>query len=139
MSIVTEAKNNKLKTNTNKKEFTLDNAESLLKGLINGKIDGSEAKERYNKIVDSVDTILKAEVTKSWEKIVEILILSKEIFMKSKTDEKTDSKIDDETDDQKDDEQPDTTDMPELEWRICWAKKKPKRTSNKNTNSRSNV
>ena len=65
MSIVTEAKNNKLKTNTNKKEFTLDNAESLLKGLINGKIDGSKAKERYNKIVDSVDTILKAEVTKS--------------------------------------------------------------------------
>ena len=42
---------------------------------------------------------------------MEILILSKEIFMKSKTDEKTDEKADD----QKDDGQPDTTDMPDLE------------------------
>ena len=42
---------------------------------------------------------------------MEILILSKEIFMKSKTDEKTDEKADD----QKYDGQPDTTDMPDLE------------------------
>ena len=43
--------------------------------------------------------------------MVEILILLKEIFMKSKTGEKTD----DETDDQKDDEQPNTKEMPGLE------------------------
>ena len=41
---------------------------------------------------------------------MKILILLKETFMKSKTDEKTDDK----TDDQKDDEQSDTKDMLEL-------------------------
>ena len=46
LSIVTETKNNKLKTSVDKKEFTLDDAKNLLKGLINRKIDGSEAKER---------------------------------------------------------------------------------------------
>ena len=60
LSIVTEAKSNKLKTSVDKK--------SLLKGLINGKINGSEAKERYNKTVDDVDTILKARVTKNRKK-----------------------------------------------------------------------
>ena len=65
LSLVTEAKNNKLKTRVDKKEFTLDNAESLLKGLVSGKIDGNEGKERYNKIVDDVNAILKAKITKS--------------------------------------------------------------------------
>ena len=46
LSIVTETKNSKLKTSADKKEFTLDDAKNLLKGLINRKIDGSEAKER---------------------------------------------------------------------------------------------
>ena len=46
LSIVTETKNSKLKTSVDKKEFTLDDAKNLLKGLINRKIDGSEAKER---------------------------------------------------------------------------------------------
>ena len=46
LSIVTETKNSKLNTSADKKEFTLDDAKNLLKGLINRKIDGSEAKER---------------------------------------------------------------------------------------------
>ena len=54
LRIVTEVENNKLKTSVGKKEFTLDDTESLLKGLINRKINGSEAKERYNKIFDDV-------------------------------------------------------------------------------------
>ena len=65
LSLVTEAKNNKLKTRVDKKEFTLDDAESLPKGLVNGKIDGSEAKERCNKIIDDVNVILKAKITKN--------------------------------------------------------------------------
>ena len=69
LSIFTEPKSNKLKTSVDKKSF--------LKGLINGKINGSEAKERYNKIVDDVDTILKARVTKNRKKIVDILKLLK--------------------------------------------------------------
>ena len=120
LSIATKAKNNKLKTSTNKEEFTLDDDKRLLKGQVNGKIDRNEAKERYNKTFDNVNTILEARITKNREKIVEILILLKEIFMNSKTDKKkkdkeTDEETDEKTDDQKDDEQPDTTDMLELE------------------------
>ena len=44
-SIITEAKKNKLKISGDGKEFTLDNAESSLKGITSGKIDGSEFKE----------------------------------------------------------------------------------------------
>ena len=39
-SIITEAKKNKSKTTVDGKEFTLDNAESLLKVISNGKING---------------------------------------------------------------------------------------------------
>ena len=39
-----EAKINKLKTNVDREEFMLDDAESLLEGIINGKIKRSEAK-----------------------------------------------------------------------------------------------
>ena len=39
-SIITEAKKNKSKTIVDGKEFTLDNAESLLKVISNGKIKG---------------------------------------------------------------------------------------------------
>ena len=42
MSIVTEARNNKLKTSVDGKEFTLDNREGLLKGISRGKINRSE-------------------------------------------------------------------------------------------------
>ena len=88
LSIATKAKNNKLKTSTVKKEFTLDDDKRLLKGQVNGKIDRNEAKERYNKIVDDVNTILEARITKNLEKLVEILILLKEILMNSKADKK---------------------------------------------------
>ena len=49
LSIVTKTKKSGLKTSIDKKEFTLVNAESLLKGLINRKINGSEFKKRYYK------------------------------------------------------------------------------------------
>ena len=39
-----EAKINKVRTNVDGEEFTLDDAESLLEGIINGKIKRSEAK-----------------------------------------------------------------------------------------------
>ena len=39
-STITEAKNNGLKINVDGKEITLDKAESLLKGVGSGKIDG---------------------------------------------------------------------------------------------------
>ena len=51
-SIITEAKKNKLKISGDGKEFTLDNAESSLKGITSGKIDGSEFKRKYNNIID---------------------------------------------------------------------------------------
>ena len=44
LSRVTEAKNNEFKTNVDGKKITLDNAESLLKGLGNGIIDKREFK-----------------------------------------------------------------------------------------------
>ena len=39
LSTVTEAKNNGFKTNVDRREITLDNAESLLKGIGSGKIN----------------------------------------------------------------------------------------------------
>ena len=45
LSIVTEAKNNGFRTNLDGREITLDNVESFLKDLGNGKIDGREYKE----------------------------------------------------------------------------------------------
>ena len=83
------------------REITLDNTESLLKGIASGKINGNEFKREYNIIVDDVKAILqKSMLTRSQEKIVEILSLPKEI-PKSK--------------DKKTDEQPDIAYMPELE------------------------
>ena len=67
-SIVTEVKKNKLKTSLDGKEFTLDDAESLLEGIINRKTNGSEAKERYNNIDDDIFIILKSKVTKNQKK-----------------------------------------------------------------------
>ena len=77
----------------------------------------SKGKERYNKTVNDVDTILKARVTKNWKKIVGILILLKYIFIKPKTDDKTNEKPgkeDDKTDDKEDIEQPEFIDMYDL-------------------------
>ena len=45
LSTVTKAKNNGFKTNVDGKEITLDNAESLLKGIGNGIIDRREFKK----------------------------------------------------------------------------------------------
>ena len=127
-SIVTEVKKNKLKTSLDGKEFTLDDAESLLEGIINRKTNGSEAKERYNNIDDDIFIILKSKVTKNQKKIISTLILLGEIFVKPRTAKKADDKTgdkadykagDDKTDnktdgDKTDDEKSDITDMPDL-------------------------
>ena len=42
LSTVTEAKNNRFNTNVDGREITLDNAESLLKGIGSGKINKRE-------------------------------------------------------------------------------------------------
>ena len=57
LSTVTEAKNNGFKTNVDGREITLDNAESLLKGIGSGKINKREFKKKYNNIADDVEKI----------------------------------------------------------------------------------
>ena len=47
------------------KKFILENAESLLKDIGRGKIDGSEFKERYNNDLHDLETILKLKVTRN--------------------------------------------------------------------------
>ena len=81
-SVVTEAKNNKLKTDVDGKEFTLGKAESLLKDIGRGKIDKSEFKDRHTNIADDVKIILKPKVTRKPERMVQSLALSKEIIVK---------------------------------------------------------
>ena len=98
LSTVTKAKNKGLRINVDGREITPDNTESLLKDLGNEILDDREFKNRYNDIVDDVETIVnKPIITRNQEKIVEIMSL-KEIPKLSKSVE-----------------QPDTTDMPELE------------------------
>ena len=80
MSIITKAKNDGLKSNLYGKEITLDNAESLLKGIASGKINGSEFKKAYNNIVDDVELVMQEPmVTRYQEKMIDILSLLKEI------------------------------------------------------------
>ena len=96
LSTVTKAKNDRLRTNVDGREITLDNTESLLKDLGNGTLDGNEFKREYNNIVSDVNAIInKLTITRNQEKMVKIMSLLKEI---PKLDEK-----------------PDTKDMPELE------------------------
>ena len=45
LSIITKAKSDGLKTNVNGKEITLDDAESLLKGIVSGKMNRSDFKK----------------------------------------------------------------------------------------------
>ena len=45
LSTVTKVKNNGLKINADGREITLDNAESLLKGISSGKVDKSQFKK----------------------------------------------------------------------------------------------
>ena len=124
-SIVTEVKKNKLKTSLDGKEFTLDDAESLLEGIINRKTNGSEAKERYNNIDDDIFIILKSKVTKNQKKNNKHFNTVRRNFCKAKkADDKTgdkadykagDDKTDNKTDgDKTDDEKSDITDMPDL-------------------------
>ena len=80
LSTVTEAKNNGLKINVDRREITLDKTESLLKGIDSGKINGHEFKEKYNDIIDNVKkTLNKPMLTRSQKNMVEILLLLKEI------------------------------------------------------------
>ena len=79
LSTVTKAKNEGLRTNEDGREITLDNSESLLKDLGNRILDRHEFKNRYNNIVNDVEAIVnKASITRSPERIVEILSLLKE-------------------------------------------------------------
>ena len=97
MSTVTKAKNEELKANVDGREITLDNTENLLEHT-NGILDGHEFKNRCNNIVKDVEAIVNnVLITRSQAKIVEILLLLKEILNPKKSDE-----------------QPDITDMSEL-------------------------
>ena len=66
---VTKAKNEGLRTNVDGREITLDNVESLLKDLGNGLVRGHEFKNRYNDIVNDVETIAdKPTITRNRKK-----------------------------------------------------------------------
>ena len=79
LNIITKAKNNGLKTNVDGREITLDNAESLLKGIVSKKMNKNEFKREYN-ITDDVEAILqKSMLTRGQKKIAEILSLLKKI------------------------------------------------------------
>ena len=107
LSTVTKAKNKGLRINVDGREITPDNTESLLKDLGNEILDDREFKNRYNDIVDDVETIVnKPIITRNQEKIVEIMSLLKEIL------------------ETKSDKQLDTRDMPELEREESAAKRK---------------
>ena len=81
LSTITEAKNNGLKINVDGREITLDKAESLLKGVGSGKINGHEFKEKYNNIVDDVEKMLnRPMLTLNQNNMVKILSLLKEII-----------------------------------------------------------
>ena len=80
LSTNTEFKNKGLETNTDGKEITLDNAESLLKDIGSGKIDKREFKTNYNNIVDDVKKMLDSPVlTRNQNKMVDILSLLEEL------------------------------------------------------------
>ena len=71
LSTITKAKNDWLKTNVDKREITLDNAESSLKGIANGKINGGEFKREYSNVVNDIEAIIqKSTLTKNQEKII---------------------------------------------------------------------
>ena len=98
LSTVSKAKNKGLQANVDGREITLNNAESLLKDLDNGILDGREFKNRFNNITNDVEAIVnKPRLTRSQNKMLETLLL-KEILKPKKSNE-----------------QSDTTDMPELE------------------------
>ena len=95
LSTVTKAKNEGLKANVDGREITINNAERLLKDLGNGILDGHEFKNSY---IIYYTIVNKSLLTRSQNKMLESLLLLKEILKPKKSDE-----------------QSDTTDMPELE------------------------
>ena len=108
LSTVTKAKNEGLKTNVDGREITLGNTENLLKDLGNGILDGHEFKNRYNDIANDVKAIVnKSPLTRNQNKMIETLILLKEILKPKKSDE-----------------EPNTTDMTELESEESAAKRR---------------
>ena len=58
LSTVTKAKNDRLRTNVDGREITLDNTESLLKDLGNELIDRHQSKNSCNNTVDNIEAIL---------------------------------------------------------------------------------
>ena len=79
LSIITWATNDGLKTNVDGREVTL-HAESLLKGIASGKINGNEFKRENNDIVDDVEPILQnSMLARSQENMVKLLSLLTEI------------------------------------------------------------
>ena len=58
LSTVTKAKNDRLRTNVDGREITLDNTESLLKDLGNELIDRHESKNSCNNTVDNIEASL---------------------------------------------------------------------------------
>ena len=107
LNTVTEVKSERLRTNVDGREITLDNTESLLKDLGKGILDGHDFKNRYNDIANDIEAIVnKPIITRNQEKIVEIMSLLKEIL------------------ETKSDKQLDTRDMPELESEESAAKRK---------------
>ena len=59
LSTVTKAKKEGLKIHVGGKKITLDNAESLLKDLGNGILDGHEFQNRYNNIANDTEAIIR--------------------------------------------------------------------------------
>ena len=83
LSTVTKAKKEGLKINVDGREITLNNAESLLKDLGNGIVDGYEFKNRYNNISNNTEAIInKSPLTRSQNKMLETLLLLKGLFDK---------------------------------------------------------
>ena len=81
LSTVTKAKNEGLRTNVDGREITLDNTESLLKDLGNGILNWLEFKNRYNNIIDDIESIAdKPTITRNRKKIVQIMGLLREII-----------------------------------------------------------
>lgn len=85
-----------------KTNFTQNSLKKLVKDITSRK--KKQAINDCNSIVEDVDTILKSRTTKKRKKIVDTLILLRDIFVTSKTDDKTDDKTSDKTGDKTDDE-----------------------------------
>ena len=101
LGTTTKAKSERLRTNVDGREITLDNTESLLKDLGNKILDRHEFKRKYSNIANDVEAIAnKPIITRNQETMVEATSLLKEILEPSN---------------KKSGEQLDTTDMPELE------------------------